>query len=96
MDVLGFDFTYSPRLPDVIVRFGCEKDLGLGLVDGRNTRLESESEVLATLKKILPTVGSERVYLNPSCGLGEYLPRELAFKKLQNMAAIARKAKELI
>ena len=96
VDVLEFDFTYSPRLPDVIARFGCEKDLGLGLVDGRNTRLESESEVLATLKKILPTVGSERVYLNPSCGLGEYLPRELAFKKLQNMAAIARKAKELI
>jgi len=48
------------------------------------------------LKKILPNVGSKRVYLSPSCGLGEYLPREIAFKKLQNMIAIAEKVRELI
>lgn len=96
VEALGFDFTYSPRLPGVIGRLGCEKELGLGLIDGRNTRLESEREVLNVLKKILPNVGSKRVYLSPSCGLGEYLPREVAFKKLQNMVAIAKKAKELI
>jgi len=96
VEALGFDFTYSPRLPEVIARLGCEKELGLGLIDGRNTRLESEREVLDVLKKILPNVGSKRVYLSPSCGLGEYLPREIAFKKLQNMIAIAEKAGELI
>jgi 5-methyltetrahydropteroyltriglutamate--homocysteine methyltransferase len=95
VDVLGFDFTYSPQLSNVIARFGCEKELGLGLIDGRNTKLEDAQEVLATLKKILPTVGSQRVYLSPSCGLGEYLPREIAFKKLQNLVAIAKKAKEV-
>jgi methionine synthase II (cobalamin-independent) len=66
----------------------------LGLVDGRNTRLEEESELLATLKKILPNIGSERVYLNPSCGLGEYLPRNIAFEKLTNMKSISDKARE--
>ena len=96
VEALGFDFTYSPRLSGVIARLGCEKELGLGLIDGRNTRLESEREVLDVLKQILPTVGSKRVYLSPSCGLGEYLPREVALKKLQNMVMIARKAKELI
>ena len=95
VDGLGFDFTYGPKLPNVITRLGCDKELGLGLIDGRNTRLEDKREVLAVIKKILPNVGSERVYLNPSCGLGEYLPREIAFKKLQNMVAIAEKAKEL-
>lgn len=96
VEVLGFDFTYSPKLPGTIGRLGCQKELGLGLIDGRNTRLESEREVLDVLKKILPNIGSKRVYLSPSCGLGEYLPREIAFKKLQNMVAIAKKARELI
>ncbi len=96
VDVLGLDFTYSPKLPDAIARFGCEKELGVGLIDGRNTRLEKENEVIDVLKLILPSVKSERVYLNPSCGLGDYLPREIAFKKLQNMVSIAEKARELI
>ncbi len=96
VDVVGFDFTYSPGLPKLIARLGCEKGLGLGLIDGRNTRLESERDVIEVLKLIAPTIGGKRVYLNPSCGLGEYLPREVAFKKLQNMVAIAKKARELI
>ncbi len=96
VDVLGFDFTYSPKLPNAIARFGCEKELGVGLIDGRNTRLEEENEVIDVLKLILPAVKSERVYLNPSCGLGDYLSREVAFKKLQNMVSIAEKARKLI
>lgn len=94
VDVIGFDFTYSPNLPNTIARLGSEKDLGLGLVDGRNTRLEKESELLTTLEKILPNIGSETVYLNPSCGLGEYLPRNIAFEKLKNMISISNKVRE--
>ena len=96
VDVLGLDFTYSPKLPDAITRFGCEKELGIGLIDGRNTRLEGENEIIDVLKSILPAVKSERVYLNPSCGLGDYLSREVSFKKLQNMVSIAEKARGLI
>lgn len=96
VDVLGLGFTYSPKLPEAIAHFGCEKELGVGLIDGRNTRLEKENEVIDVLKLILPAVKSERVYLNPSCGLGDYLPRVIAFKKLQNMVSIAEKARELI
>ncbi|MEM3723654.1 MAG: hypothetical protein QW179_04350, partial [Candidatus Hadarchaeales archaeon] len=96
VDGLGLDFTYSPRLPDVIARLGCTKNLSLGIVDGRNTRMERTEEVLPTLEKILPTVGSERVYITTSCGLGDYLPREVAFKKLQKVAEIARMAGEMV
>ncbi len=96
IDVVGFDFTYSPGLAKLIAKLGCEKELGLGLIDGRNTKLESGREVIEVLKLIAPAIGNKRVYLNPSCGLGEYLPREVAFKKLQNMVAIAKKARELI
>lgn len=94
VDMIGFDFTYSPNLPNTIARLGCGKDLGLGLIDGRNTKLESEKEVLAILKKLLPNIGSKYIHLSPSCGLGEYLPRNVAFEKLKNMASIAQKARE--
>jgi 5-methyltetrahydropteroyltriglutamate--homocysteine methyltransferase len=96
VDGLGFDFTYSSRLTDVIARLGCSKNLGLGLVDGRNTKLESEEGVLKVLKRILPTVGSERVYLSTSCGVGDYLPREVAFKKLEMISTITKKAREIV
>jgi 5-methyltetrahydropteroyltriglutamate--homocysteine methyltransferase len=92
VDALGFDFTYSVKLPDVITRLGCDKDLGLGLIDGRNTRLEKVEEVLFLLEGILRRVESERVYLTPSCGLGDYLPRDVAFKKLQNLVEVTKRA----
>jgi 5-methyltetrahydropteroyltriglutamate--homocysteine methyltransferase len=95
VDALGFDFTYSPKLPGAIAGLGCEKDLGLGLIDGRNTRLEDEGAVLDTLKLILPKVEAERVYVGTSCGLGEYLPREIAFRKLQSVTAIVRRSRIL-
>ena len=96
VDALGLDFTYAPKLPQTIERLGCDKDVGLGLIDGRNTKLEAHKDVLEKLERILPALGSERVYLNTSCGLGDFLPREMAFKKLQSVAAIAREAREMI
>jgi 5-methyltetrahydropteroyltriglutamate--homocysteine methyltransferase len=93
VDVLGFDFTYSASLPDVITRLGCDKHLGLGIIDGRNTRIERTEEVLPLLKYVLSSVQSTRVYLTPSCGLGDYLPREVAFRKLQKLVEITREAK---
>jgi 5-methyltetrahydropteroyltriglutamate--homocysteine methyltransferase len=79
---LGLDFTYSGRLPELIAELGCEKDLWLGVVDGRNTKMEREEEVLAVMKKVLSKADSRRVFIMPSCGLGEYLPRRVAFRKL--------------
>jgi len=96
VDVIGLDFTYSPKLPAEVARRGCEKSIGLGLIDGRNTRIEKEEEVLKIIKRILPSIKGRTIYLNPSCGLGDFLPREIAFEKLRNMVAIAKKAEEMI
>lgn len=89
VDAVGLDFTYNPRLVDVVASSGSAKVLGLGLIDGRNTRREDAKAVIATLEKMLPKIGASDSYLNPSCGL-EYLPRDRAFEKLKNMAAIKR------
>jgi 5-methyltetrahydropteroyltriglutamate--homocysteine methyltransferase len=87
VDILGFDFTYSPQLVDLIAAQGSDKALALGLVDGRNTRLEDPAVVTRQLEKIGRKLDSPTVYLSPSCGL-EHLPRDRAQLKLRHLATI--------
>jgi 5-methyltetrahydropteroyltriglutamate--homocysteine methyltransferase len=68
VDILGIDFTYNPHLVDRVVAMGAEKPLGLGLVDGRNTRLETPDEIAHQVDRILLRVKYGVSYLNPSCG----------------------------
>ena len=89
VDVLGLDFTYNPKLTDVIARASSSMALALGLVDGRNTRLEDATAVSRQLQQILKGVKSGRAYLNPSCGL-EYLPRDRAQLKLKHLTTIKK------
>ena len=91
VDVLGLDFTYNPKLVDVIAAAGSPIPLGLGLVDGRNTKLEESSAVARQIEKMLPKIAPEksgaRAYLGTSCGL-EYLPRDRAYAKLELLGKI--------
>lgn len=88
VDVLGLDFTYSPKLARRIAEAGTGKILGLGLIDGRNTKLETEATLHPVLDEVGPRLG-ETAYLNPSCGL-ELLPRDRARAKLETMVRLAR------
>lgn len=87
VDIIGLDFTYNPKLADLVASAGSPKPLGLGLVDGRNTKLEDAGEVARQIDLLLPKIQGGRAYLNPSCGL-EYLPRDRAFAKLELLAKI--------
>ncbi|HEX3036736.1 MAG TPA: methylcobamide--CoM methyltransferase [Thermodesulfobacteriota bacterium] len=89
VDVLGIDFTYGTNLVEIVSREGSEKPLGLGLIDGRNTKLESRKKIMNILDRVLPRIKGGISYLNPSCGL-EYLPRDKAFEKLKNMSEIKK------
>lgn len=53
----------------------------LGVVDARNTRLESESEVASAVEAAAKALGADRVWAAPTAGL-EYLPHDVATKKL--------------
>jgi 5-methyltetrahydropteroyltriglutamate--homocysteine methyltransferase len=81
-DIIGLDFTYNPKLIDRVVAAGSPKTLGLGLIDGRNTKLENPADVARQLDRLLPKIQTGRAYLGASCGL-EYLPRDRAFAKLE-------------
>lgn len=90
-DVIGLDFVWGKDNWEALKDVRFEKKLGFGIVDGRNTRLESEKEVAEAIERVSDFVPPERLYVNPSCNL-EYLPRETAFEKLKRMVAGARKA----
>jgi 5-methyltetrahydropteroyltriglutamate--homocysteine methyltransferase len=88
VDLVGLDLTYGPKLADRIAEAGAPRNLVLGMVDGRNTKLESRDALRRTLDRVLPALRGP-VGLGPSCGL-ELLPRARARAKLENMVAIAR------
>jgi len=86
VDFLGLDFTYSPKLPRLIQERGTTRGLCLGLVDARNTKLETKDQIFPILDMVLSRIGGI-VHLGPSCGL-EFLPRDRAQAKLQNLKAL--------
>ena len=86
-DVVALDFTYNPRLVDEIAEARPTKPLGLGLLDGRNTKLEDADAVVRALDRLLPQMRSTECYLHPSSGL-EYLPRDRALAKLKRLVEI--------
>ena len=89
VDLLGLDFTYNPRLVDMVRSLGSSKALALGLVDGRNTKLEDPAAVARQLERVAEKIASGRAYLTTSCGL-EYLPRDRAQSKLKRLAKIKK------
>jgi 5-methyltetrahydropteroyltriglutamate--homocysteine methyltransferase len=89
LDALCLDFTYSPSLVEIVSERGSAKRLALGLVDGRNTRLEDTRTVARQLEKIGRGLSSARAWLSPSCGF-EYLPRDRAQLKLKHLQTLRR------
>lgn len=91
VDVIGLDFVAGAANWDALKSVRFDKKLGFGIVDGRNTRLETPQQVAEAIKRVSEYVPPDRLYVNPSCGL-EYLPRETAFEKLKRMVEGARLA----
>ena len=87
VDALGIDFTYNPKLVDMVAASGSPIPLGLGLVDGRNTKLEEPGAVARQVEKLMPKIVGGKAYLGTSCGL-EYLPRDRAYAKLELLGRI--------
>jgi 5-methyltetrahydropteroyltriglutamate--homocysteine methyltransferase len=96
VDVLGLDFTQTAR-PNVEAIKGSPfgKELAAGVIDARNTRLETVEETIALVQEIAEVVPPEKITVCPSTSL-EYVPRETAFLKLSRCAEIAVRASEVL
>jgi 5-methyltetrahydropteroyltriglutamate--homocysteine methyltransferase len=92
---IGLDFVKGPANWEVIAGRPFTRKLGLGIIDARNTMLESAEEVAGAVRKASGIVSPDAIYVNPSCGL-EYLPREVAQGKLRRMVEGVRQAREVV
>jgi 5-methyltetrahydropteroyltriglutamate--homocysteine methyltransferase len=78
------DCSVLARLPD--------KTIILGVLDLSTDEVETPETVAARIRRALPYVGPERLVVAPDCGM-KYLPREVAFGKLQAMVEGARRVR---
>ena len=89
VDVLGINLVSKPENLDILLSANVKKELILGCLDARNTKMEDEKETLKLIDKVSGKVPPGKIYISPSCGL-EFLPHENALKKLKLLSSIAR------
>jgi 5-methyltetrahydropteroyltriglutamate--homocysteine methyltransferase len=65
------------------------KKIILGVIDLANHQVESPELVASRIRRALPYVAAAHLLVAPDCGM-KYLPRDVAFGKLQAMVAGAR------
>lgn len=69
------------------------KTILLGVIDLSTNEVETPETVAARIRRALPFVPAERIIVATDCGM-KYLPREVAFRKLQSMVEGARIVRE--
>ena len=65
------------------------KTVMVGVIDLSTNEVETPEQVAARIRKALKFVPAERIVVAPDCGM-KYLPRDVAFRKLEAMVAGAR------
>jgi 5-methyltetrahydropteroyltriglutamate--homocysteine methyltransferase len=90
VDGIGIDVVSKPENLNLILDNSFDKELVLGCLDARNTKLEKEDELLKSFDKITQKVSDDKIYISPSCGL-EFLPHETALAKLKRMVQAVEK-----
>lgn len=90
VNVLGVDVVSDPKAIGAVKRQKWAKELALGCLDARNTKLESVTELHAVFDVVTKRVPKDRLYVNPNCGL-EFLPYEQARQKLDRLGEAVRR-----
>ena len=93
--VFGLDFIMGRSNHELIRDLPPDKELGAGIMDARNTRMESVDELVESIRALSQYVSPDRLYVNPSAGL-EFLPRETARAKLARLVEGTNKAREVL
>ena len=79
----------QPDLDPEVLRDLPDKRVVLGVLDLGSSEAETPDAVAERITRALAVVPPERLVVAPDCGM-KYLPRKLAFRKLQAMVAGAR------
>ncbi len=90
VDIIGADVVSKKENLDALLEYDGKKEIGLGCVDARSIRMESQAELIALFETVAKKIPADKIYINPSCGL-EFLPNAEAQNKLKNMVGAVRK-----
>jgi len=86
VDILSHEFKASPHLFEAFLEYPCKKNICLGAVRSDDVVVESVVDIIAHIKKALAIFDGNVVQIAPDCGQ-RFLPRQIAFQKLKNLAA---------
>lgn len=89
VDVVGVDVVSDPKAMGALKRVKITKELALGCLDARNTKLESVKELHAIFNAVKKLVPLDRLYVNPNAGL-EFLPHPQALAKVKRLVQAAK------
>jgi 5-methyltetrahydropteroyltriglutamate--homocysteine methyltransferase len=89
VDVIGIDLVSKPENLSAILEGDFKKEVILGCLDARNTKMEDEKEIFKLIEKVAKKIPPEKIYVSHSCGL-EFLPHENALKKIKLLSSIAK------
>jgi 5-methyltetrahydropteroyltriglutamate--homocysteine methyltransferase len=93
VDIIGVDVVSDPKAVGTVRRVKWVKELALGCLDARNTKLETVTELHALFDVIRKVAPADRLHVTPNCGL-EFLPFEQARQKLRRLVEAARRYRE--
>ena len=83
----------QPGLDPEVLRDLPDKVIVLGVLDLGSSEAETAEVVADRIRRALDVLPPERLVVAPDCGM-KYLPRELAFRKLEALVAGARLVRE--
>jgi 5-methyltetrahydropteroyltriglutamate--homocysteine methyltransferase len=83
----------QPKLDPEVLRALAGKTIVLGVLDLGSPEAEMAETVAERIRRALEVVDPGRLVVAPDCGM-KYLPRDLAFRKLEAMVAGARLVRE--
>jgi 5-methyltetrahydropteroyltriglutamate--homocysteine methyltransferase len=83
------DLVADPSLAAALAQRPYPFEVGLGLVDARDVRLEEKPRVEAVVQRVASVQGRDRLWLCPTGGL-ELLPPDRAEEKVRHLGRLAR------
>jgi 5-methyltetrahydropteroyltriglutamate--homocysteine methyltransferase len=89
VDVVGVDVVSESKTLNALKRTKITKELAVGCLDARNTKLESVAELHAIFRAVSRLAPRGGLYVNPNCGL-EFLPHTQALAKVKRLVEAAR------
>ena len=93
--LIGLDFVMGAKNEALLRSAPFTKKLGLGIIDARNTKLESVDEIAERIRSLAAGLAPDQIHVSPSAGL-EFLPREVAQEKLRRLAQRVRQAEAVL